>query len=169
MNVFRLSYLHYTYLTLFSSVQFSTLTEWVVGGTWRTIQQRPSTSLFCGRPLWAVVAWAGMSSLWRCASSNFSADHGVTHSEGWIWRGCRGAWHARIMPVSVSWQLVEEVPVDPQWSWCCSAPSRWSRAPSRRCGEVSSGTLSRQPGSFSQSQQSPCLTAVEEDSDRTNI
>ena len=39
-----------------------------------------------------------------------------------------------------SWQLQEEVPVDQQGSWSCSAPSHWSCVPSRRCGEVSSGT-----------------------------
>ena len=37
------------------SVHFSPLTDPVVGGTWRTIQQRPSSSLFCRRPLWAVL------------------------------------------------------------------------------------------------------------------
>ena len=63
-----------------------------------------------------------------------------------FWRGCRGVWHARTMQVSVSWQLPEEVPVDPQGSWSCSAPSRWSCAPSRTCGEVSSCTWFRKPG-----------------------
>ena len=45
------------------SVQFSPLTDWVVRGTWGTIQQRSSASLFCRRPLWAVLTWAGMSTL----------------------------------------------------------------------------------------------------------
>ena len=51
--------------------------------------------------------------------------------------------------------LPEEVPVDPQGSRSCSAASRWSC----RYREVSSGTWSRKPGSFSQSQQagSACL------------
>ena len=44
--------------------------------------------------------------------------------------------------------LPEVVPVDPQVSFSCYAHSRWSCIPSRRCGEVSSGTWLRQPGSF---------------------
>ena len=43
-----------------SSVQFSPFTEWVVGGTWGTIQQRSSSGLFWRRPLWTVLAWVGM-------------------------------------------------------------------------------------------------------------
>ena len=56
------------------------------------------------------------------------------------------------MQISVFWQLAEEVLVNPQGSWSCFAPSRWSFSPSRRCGEVSSGTWFRRPGSFFQSQ-----------------
>ena len=33
------------------SVQFSYLTDWIVGGTWGTIQQRSSSSLFCRNKL----------------------------------------------------------------------------------------------------------------------
>ena len=60
---------------------------------------------FLLEPLRAVLAWAGMSTLWCCQSSIFSADHGVTYSpgchEGWFWRGCRGMWHARTMQSSL--------------------------------------------------------------------
>ena len=57
--------------------------------------------------------WHGQGRpLWRCPSSISSADHDVAHAlrfpEGWFWRGCRGAWHAQIMEVSVSWQLPED-------------------------------------------------------------
>ena len=100
------------------SDQFSPSTDWVV--TRGTIQQRSSASLFCRRPTWLVLASAGMSTLWYCPSSIFSADHGVAHAvicpEGWFWRGCRGVWYARTIQVSVSWQLPEEVPVDLQGS-----------------------------------------------------
>ena len=48
-----------------SSVQFSPLTDRVVGRTRGTIQQRFSSCLFCRRPLWAALAWAGMSTLWH--------------------------------------------------------------------------------------------------------
>ena len=41
--------------------------------------------------------------------------------------------------------LLEEAPVDPQGSWSCAAPTHWSCAPSRRCGEVASGTWSQKP------------------------
>ena len=60
-------------------VQFSPLTDNVVGWIWGAIQQRSSSSLFCRRPLWAVQVWAGMSTLWCRPSSIFSADHGVSH------------------------------------------------------------------------------------------
>ena len=93
-----------------------------------------------------------MSSLWFCPSNIFSADHSVAHPprcpEGWVWRGCRRVWHASTMKVSVSWQLPEVVPVDRQGSWSCSTPSRWSCAPSRRCGELFSGSWFRKPGAF---------------------
>ena len=96
--------LHYT----LSSVQCNPLTDWVVGGTRRTILQRSSSSLFCGGPLWEDLARAGVSTLWFCPSSISSADHDVAHPsrcpDGWFWRGCRGVWHARTMQVSVSWR-----------------------------------------------------------------
>ena len=138
-------------------VQFIPLTDWVVGGTWGMIQQESTSSLFCRRPFWAVLAWAGMSILWCCPPSISSVDHGVAHPprcpEGRSWRGSRGVWHARIMQVSVSCQLQEEVPVDAQGSEACSSPSHWSFASSTRYGEVSLGIWFRKPGSFFQSQQ----------------
>ena len=98
-------------------VQFSPLTNWVIGGTWEMIQHRSSSSLFCRTPLWAVLAIAGMFTLWCCPSSISSANHGVAHPpkcpKEWFWRGCHGVWHARPMQASISWQLPEEVPVDP--------------------------------------------------------
>ena len=123
-----------------------------------TIQQRSSSCLFCRRPLWAFMAWAGMFTL-RCPSSTFSADHGVAYPqrcpEGWFWRGCHGTWHNWTVQVSISWQLPEEVHVDTQGVWSCLALSCRSCAPSRtrRCVKVSSGTLFQKPGSFLQSQQ----------------
>ena len=64
----------------FSLVQF--LTDWVVGGgggTWQTIQQRSFPSLYCRRPLWAVLEWPGISNLWCCPSSISPPDHCVAH------------------------------------------------------------------------------------------
>ena len=96
-------------------------------GTRGTIRQRSCSSLLCRRPLCVVLGWADKPTLWCCPSSIFSADHGVAHPprcpEGWFWRGCHDVWHARTMQVSVSWQLPEEVPVDPQGSWSYPAPS----------------------------------------------
>ena len=91
----------------------------------------------------------------------------VQFLDRWIWRGCLGVWHAQAVQVSVSWQSPEEAPVDPHESWSCSSPSLWSRAPSRRYGEISSGTRLRGRRSFSLrvSKQGPCFTAVEEDRD----
>ena len=83
-----------TYIAKTWSVQFSPLTDWVVRGTWEMIQQGSSSSLFCRRPLWAVVAGAGVSTLWCCPSSISSVDHNVAHSprchEGRQWRGYYG-------------------------------------------------------------------------------
>ena len=53
----------------------------------------------------------------------------------------------------ISWQLSEEVHVDPQGSWSCPALSCWSCAPSSRFRKVSSSTWFQELGSFSQSQQ----------------
>ena len=69
-----------------SSVQFSPLTDWVVGGTRGAIQQRFSSSLFCRRRLWVVLAAARMSNLWCCPFSIFSADHGVAYPPRCPWR-----------------------------------------------------------------------------------
>ena len=92
--------------------------------------------------LWAVLAWAGISTLSCCPSSISSDNHDIAHPlrspEGWFWRGCHGVWHAHTMQVSISWQLPEEAAVDPKGSWSCSAPSHWSCAPSVKYGEVSS-------------------------------
>ena len=53
-----------------SSVQFGPLTDWVVAGTWGTTQQKSSSSFFvCGKPSWAITAWAGRSAcktVWKC-------------------------------------------------------------------------------------------------------
>ena len=43
-------------MVLFQFSQFSPITDWVVGGTWGTIQRRSSSSLFCRGPLRAVLA-----------------------------------------------------------------------------------------------------------------
>ena len=45
----------------------------------------------------------------------------------------------------LTWQLPEEVSVEPHGSWFCSTPSHWPCAPSRRCREVSAGTWSWEP------------------------
>ena len=66
------------------SVQFSSLTDWVIGGggggwggAWGVIQQIPSSSLFCRGPLWADLAWTVLSTLWCCPSSICSANRCV--------------------------------------------------------------------------------------------
>ena len=45
----------------YESVQLSPLTDWVVGETWRTIQQRSSSSRYYRRPFWVVLAWVRIS------------------------------------------------------------------------------------------------------------
>ena len=74
----------------FSSVPWPTGSS---GGHERSFSRDPLLVFFAEGPLWAVVAWAGMSTLWWCPSSISSADHGAAHSsqcpEGWFWRGYR--------------------------------------------------------------------------------
>ena len=86
----RQTYTKFPASLLFSSVQFSPLTNRVVGGTWQTIQRRFSSSLFSRRPLWAVLAWAGISTLGCCPSIISSSDQGVARPpkcpEWWFWR-----------------------------------------------------------------------------------
>ena len=52
-------------------VQSCPLTTWVVRGTWGMIQQRSSSSAFCGRLPWAVPARAGTSTLWTLSIQHF--------------------------------------------------------------------------------------------------
>ena len=92
-------------------VQLSPLTKLVLRGTWLTTQQRSSSSLFSRRPLWAVLVWAVMSTLWCCPSSISSADPGVAHPPvvPLRWRGC-GIWHA--------WTLQKRACVLKCWDSC---------------------------------------------------
>ena len=122
---------------------FESVTDWVAGGHEGRFSRDP-------RPVFsAIPVRAGMSTLWCCPFSISSADHGIAHllrcPEGWFWRGCCRDCHTRIVTVSNSWQLPEEVPVDPKGSWSCSAPNCWSFTSSRRCQEVSSGIWFRKP------------------------
>ena len=48
------------------------------------LQQRSSSSLFCKRPLWAALAWAGMSSLWPCPYSISSCSIPLDEREHWF-------------------------------------------------------------------------------------
>ena len=57
-------------LIQFSSVQFSPWTDRIVGRTWGTIQQRSSSSLFCGRP----VCWFGKLKNGPSCFSSFSSS-----------------------------------------------------------------------------------------------
>ena len=68
----------YGHAVKMNTVQFSPLTNRVVGGTRQTIQHRFFSSVFL-RPLWAVLAWAGMSTPWCCPCSISSADHCIAH------------------------------------------------------------------------------------------
>ena len=74
-----------------SSVQFSSV-PWLnglLGGHEGQFSRDPVPVFFCRRPLWAVLAWAGTSTLWCCSSGIFSADHGAAHPPrspvGWFW------------------------------------------------------------------------------------
>ena len=92
-----------------------------------------------------------------------SANHDNAHPprclEGRFCGSFRGVWHAQTMPVSISWELPEEVLVwtHKEGTQSSSARNRWSCAPSRTCGEVSPGTWFWKPGSFFQSQQAESM------------
>ena len=140
----------------FCSVQFNSV-SWSIGSSGGHEERfsRDPLSVFFFFLQGAVVC---------CPSVISSADHGITHplscTYGWLWRGCHGVWHGRTMQASISWQLPEEVPVDPRGSWSCLVPSRWSFALSRRCGEASQSTWFRRPEAFFQSQQAGSLFHV---------
>ena len=115
---------------VFSSVQTSPLTNWVVEATWPTIQQRFPSSTFLHE---ALVSSSGMGR--DVHALIVSVQHLLCRPRrrpsskvpwGMVLTDCRGAWHDRTVRVSVSWQLPKEVPVDPQGSWCCSSSSCWS-------------------------------------------
>ena len=113
-------------------------------GSWTSVQ-------FSSVP-WPT--WSSGGHEGRLSKDPIPVSSAGSHCEQfWREQGCalfgwRGVWHTWTIQVSVSKQLPEEVPLDPQGSWSCSAPNRWSFAPSRRCGEVSSGTGFRKPGPF---------------------
>ena len=78
--------------------KFSPSTNWVVEG----LRVDSAEMLFQSfRMKLAVLAWAGMSTLWCRPSSISSAVYGVAHHprcpEEWFWKGCCGIWHARTM------------------------------------------------------------------------
>ena len=128
--------MNYKSIAFISSIQLSSFTDWGHWGGWGGMRGEGDSAriLFLfffnvgGHCLWAVLAWAGMSTLW-CPSSISSAYDSVAHPPrcpgGWFWRGCHGVWLAWTMQVSVSWHLPEEDPVDPHGSWSCSTPSCW--------------------------------------------
>ena len=87
---------------------------WVQLIPWQTgsSEQKSSSSFFpYRRPLWAALAWAGMSNLKCCPSSISSADHGaflppttalpILH-ERWFWWDCCGIRHDRAMQSTVA-------------------------------------------------------------------
>ena len=66
------------------------LVSWPTGSSAGTMDNSAQIlfSLFCRKPLWTVLAWAGMSIRWPCPSSIFSASHSTAHHwtgpEGWF-------------------------------------------------------------------------------------
>ena len=78
----------------FSSVQFSSLTNWVIRRTEEWFSRDPLPVSTAGSHWWAVLALARMYTLWHCLSGISSADHSIAHPprrpEGWFWRGCPG-------------------------------------------------------------------------------
>ena len=108
-------------------VKFNPLTDWLVRGTWRKIQQSSSTSLFWGRPSSTVPAGEGMSTLQYCPSSNFLCQpwHRPPSKVPWstaLERPSWLSWQAQTVRVSISRQLPEAVPAAQKGSWSCSTP-----------------------------------------------
>lgn len=69
---------------------------------------------------------------------------------------CHSTWQTQTM--WVSWQLTEEEPGDSQGGWSCSTTCPWSCALRRELGEISTGSWSHQPGSFSWSQKAESMS-----------
>ena len=90
----------------FSSVQSL---DWLGRrGDMTRFSRDPLSGLLCRRPLWAVLAWAGKSTLWCCPSIISFGGHGIAHPprypEKWFYRGCRSVWLARAIPALDSCQ-----------------------------------------------------------------
>ena len=102
------------------------------GGTSGTIQQRSSFSLFCWRSLWAVLAWAGISTLWCCPSRISSADHDVANPprcpermvlERLSW--CVTCQNHASFSKAFSYQKVDMGAL--MWTLCMPCAQRWDR------------------------------------------
>ena len=76
--------------TMFSSVPWSIALS---GGHEGWFSRDPLASLFCRRSLWAVLAWAGLSSLWCCPSSISSAKPWHHPPSKVPWRTFQGGYH----------------------------------------------------------------------------
>ena len=103
---------------LFSSGQLRLLTDWVLWGTWWTIQQRSSSSHFCRMPSWTVLAWVRCP-LFYVVHPAFSLPTTASPTfQGTLKDGFKEAvyveWHARTMRFSVSGQLPEKISCGPK-------------------------------------------------------
>ena len=119
------------------------------------------------------VAQAGLSTLWCYPCSISSADHRVAHPprcpEGYLERL---SWHVTC-PNHANFGLLT-VPrrgsCRPTRKLVFFTPSRWSCAPSRRRGEVSSGTWFLKSRSFfSVNKQGPRFTTIEKDGGNSRL
>ena len=85
-------------------MQFSPLPDWVIRETSEMFQHRFSFSLFCGRPLWAVLAYAGMSTpLREVGMKSHKTDESTLNnfSGGRRKRGSYLSLHAKMIQWSV--------------------------------------------------------------------
>ena len=81
--------------TMFSSIHFRPMTDWVVGGHEERFSRVPLPIFSCGRPSWAVLAQAGMLYVKsRSAARVFKAK--------WVFRRWSASPHGLPMPFVVS-------------------------------------------------------------------
>ena len=145
------------------SVQLSSLTDWVTGGTWGMIQQRSSSSLFCKRPLiQAVLAWAAKYSLWCFLSSISSTDHGVTPPKVPWWVLERLLWHVTVVtcPDHASFHLLTVAR-----GGCCGSTQKLILLHTPVCLALQVGNAETFPQAWillsESASKGPCSTAIE--------
>ena len=108
------------HVSMFSSVQ--SLDQFGCQGDMRDDSAEFLFQSFCKRSSWAILARAGMFTLWCCSSSISSADHSFTHPpgclDGLFWGGCLDSFSC--FHVKEAWQRKPPLLIQNCFCWICT-------------------------------------------------